>query len=63
MTKYDTINYGVIMNNEMIECFKLLKCYKYRLNKQQYLTFKGQIKSKDYNGFRNGLFNLMIKKI
>lgn len=41
------------------ECFKLLKDYKYRLTKQQYRTFKGQILSGDIEGFRKGLFNLM----
>lgn len=48
------------MNN--IECFKLLKCYKYKLNKQQYKTFKGQILAGDLNGFKTGLFNLMKRK-
>lgn len=46
----------------MKECFVLLKHYKYKLNKQQYKTFKGQIKAGDYDGFRKGLFNLMMKK-
>lgn len=45
------------------ECFKLLKCYKYKLNKQQYKTFKGQIISGDYDGFKTGLFRLMLKRI
>ena len=51
------------MNNELVECFKLLKCYKYKLTKQQYKTFKGQIISGDYDGFKTGLFRLMLKKI
>lgn len=41
------------------ECFKLLKDYKHKLNKQQYRTFKGQILKGDIQGFRKGLFNLM----
>ena len=45
------------------ECFKLLKCYKYKLTKQQYKTFKGQILSGDIDGFRTGLFNVMKRKI
>lgn len=48
---------------EMNECFKLLKCYRYQLNKQQFLTFKGQIKAKDFQGFRAGIFNLMKRKM
>lgn len=39
----------------MIEAMKLLKKYKYRLTKQQYRTFKGQILSGDINGFMKGL--------
>ena len=46
----------------MNECLKLLKLYKYRLNKQQYKTFKGQILKGDLEGFRKGLFRLMLKK-
>lgn len=42
---------------------KLLKQYKYRITKQQYKTFKGQIISGDIKGFRNGLFNLMRRNI
>lgn len=45
------------------ECFKLLKYYKGRLTKQQYKTFKGQIISGDYDGFKTGLFRLMLKRI
>lgn len=47
----------------MIEAFKILKQYKYRLTKQQYRTFKGQILAGDIEGFRKGLFNLMKRKI
>lgn len=43
--------------------YKLLKKYKYKLSKQQYKTFKGQIISGDIKGFRNGLFNLMRRNI
>ena len=39
------------MNNEIKQCFLLLKSYKYKLNKQQYKTFKGQIISGDYDGY------------
>lgn len=49
--------------DEKLECFKLLKNYKYRLNKQQYRTFKGQIVSGDFDGFKKGLFKLMLKRI
>lgn len=39
----------------MAEAMKLLKRYKYRLTKQQYRTFKGQILNNDINGFMKGL--------
>ena len=39
----------------MIEAFKLLKKYKYKLTKQQYKTFKGQILNNDIEGFIKGL--------
>ena len=39
------------MNNELVECFKLLKCYKYKLTKQQYKTLKGQLIANDINEF------------
>lgn len=42
---------------------KVLRQYKYRITKQQYKTFKGQILSGDIKGFRNGLFNLMRRNI
>lgn len=41
------------------ECFKLLNIYKYKLTKQQYKTFKGQILKGDIEGFRKGLFNVI----
>lgn len=46
-----------------IDCYKLLKTYKYRLSKQQYKTLKGQIKSGDYDGFRKGLFTISMEKL
>ena len=51
------------MNNEIKQCFLLLNSYKCKLNKQQYKTFKGQIINGDYDGFRKGLFKLMLKRI
>jgi hypothetical protein len=50
------------MNNEIIKNLKFLKAYRYKINKQQYKTFKGQILAGDINGFRKGLFNLMLRK-
>lgn len=50
------------MDKEAEECYKLLKCYKYHINKQQYLTLKGQIQAKDYNGFRTGIFTIAKRK-
>ena len=44
------------------QCFWLLNSYKYRLTKQQYKTFKGQILAGDYDGFKKGIARL-IKKI
>lgn len=44
------------------ECFKLLKYYKDKLSKQEYMTFKGQILKGDIDGFRKGLFRLILKK-
>lgn len=41
-----------------IELYKLLKKYKYKLNKQQYKTIKGQIRNNDLLGAYKG-----IKKI
>ena len=42
---------------------KLLKTYRYRINKQQYRTFKGQIINGDIEGFRKGLFNVIKRQI
>lgn len=53
----------MVDNMKTVECFKLLKEYKYKLNKQQYKTFKGQIIAGDYDGFKKGLFRLMLKRI
>lgn len=39
----------------MKEYFRLLNQYKHRLTKQQYKTFKGQIRSGDTEGFVKGL--------
>ena len=44
-----------------IECFKLLKLHQYKLNKQQYKTLKGQIKSGDFIGFKKGLSKIIKK--
>lgn len=46
----------------MDDNYKLLKECKGILTKQQYKTLKGQIKSGDIQGFRKGLFNLMLRK-
>ena len=43
------------------ECMKLLNQYK--LTKQQYKTFKGQILSGDIEGFRKGLFKIAKRRI
>jgi hypothetical protein len=51
------------MNKETIECFKILKAYRKRINKQQYRTFKGQILSGNIEGFRKGLFNSIKNKL
>ena len=51
------------MNKEIKQCFILLDQYRYKLTKQQKRTFKGQIISGDYNGFRKGLFNLIRRKM
>lgn len=49
--------------NEIKECMILLKTYAYKLNKQQFKTFKGQILKGEYNAFRTGLFRLMLKNM
>lgn len=40
------------MNSKL---YKLLKHYKYRFTKQQYLTIKGQIKKGDLEGAYKGI--------
>ena len=39
----------------MNECYQLLKRYSDYLNKQQYLTLKGQIQAGDIDGFYKGI--------
>ena len=46
-----------------IDCYKLLKIYRYRLTKQQRKILKGQIQSGDYDGFRKGLFTITMRKL
>ena len=46
----------------MIDYFKLLKKYKYKLTKQQYKTFKGQILKGDTNGFVKGLQKVLNRR-
>lgn len=46
----------------MKEQMLVLRQYKDRLNKQQYMTFKGQILKGDIKGFRKGLFRLILKQ-
>lgn len=45
----------------MKECYDLLKKYHNILTRQQIQTFKGQIRSGDYIGFKKGL-NKIIKR-
>ena len=45
------------MNN--IKLYKLLKHYKYKLTKQQYLTIKGQIRKGDLEGAYKGINKLI----
>ena len=45
------------------KCFKLLNCYKYKLTKQQYKTFKGQILKGNIEGFRKGLFKVVLNNM
>lgn len=42
-----------------IELYKLLKKAKYKLNKQQYRTIKGQIRSNDLQGAYKGIKKLL----
>lgn len=46
----------------MEENLKLLSKYRFNLSRQQFKTFKGQILAGDINGFRKGLFSLIMKK-
>lgn len=51
------------MSENKICALKLLEKYKSSLSKQQYKTFRGQIKAGDIEGFRRGLsrkFNRVI---
>ena len=47
---------------DKIDNLKLLKSYKFKMTKQQYKTFKGQILSGNISGFRKGLFNVIKEK-
>ena len=49
------------MNNELINAFKTLKAFRYKLTKQQYKTFKGQILSGNIEGFKKGLNKIVCK--
>ena len=40
-----------------------LKKVKNRLNKQQYLTLKGQLKKGDIDAFRKGLFTILKREV
>lgn len=51
------------MNEIIKNNMKLLKAYRYRISKQQYRTFKGQILNGDIEGFRKGLFNVIKKQL
>ena len=43
------------------DCLKLLKANRAKLTVQQFRTFKGQIISGDYDGFKKGL-NKVLKR-
>jgi len=47
----------------MKECYDLLKKYHNILTRQQIQTFKGQIKSGDYIGFKKGLKKVLKEMI
>ena len=51
-----------LRNRTIKNCFILLREYRYKLTKQQYKTFKGQILKGDIEGFRKGLFIPKIQK-
>lgn len=48
--------------NDEINLYKLLKHYKYKLTKQQYLTLKGQIKATDLKGAYKGIIKIVGAK-
>ena len=50
------------MSNEVKQAYILLNDYRYRLTKQEKRTFIGQIKKGDIDGFKRGLFKLMLTK-
>ena len=50
------------MSKEIKQAYILLNDYRYRLTKQQKKTFIGQIKNGDIEGFKKGLFRLMMIK-
>lgn len=43
------------------EYFRLLNKYKNNLTKQQYKTFKGQIRSGDIKGFMKGFYKIIME--
>lgn len=50
------------MGEDNKQAYILLNDYRHRLTKQQKKTFIGQIKSGDIDGFKKGLFKLMMVK-
>ena len=46
----------------MKESFNMLNRWKYKLTKQEYRTFKGQILSGDIQAFKKGISNLLRRK-
>ena len=55
----DNLSLKEYEKNVQKECYKLLGEFRARISRQQFNTFKGQIKKGDIQGFRKGLFNLM----
>lgn len=51
------------MESELKNNMIMLNTYKHRLTKQQYKTFKGQILSGNYEGFRKGLLKVAMEKM
>lgn len=45
-----------------IQLYKLLTYNKHKLKQQQYLTIKGQIKKKDYEGAYKGIMTCLEKR-